>query len=166
MWKRLAILTLTPFLAAGQSPPAAAARQWRSAHETAIVREFMDLLAMPNLARDADAIRKNAAAVAALMEKRGVKTRLLEIAGAPPAVYGEIPDSRRYPHGGVLCALRRAAARSQGMGDAPMAAGAARQAARSGRPSRPTARRRQDRSGVADLRPLRLRRQSAASSRS
>jgi acetylornithine deacetylase/succinyl-diaminopimelate desuccinylase-like protein len=90
MWKRLAILTLTPFLAAGQSPPAAAARQWRSAHETAIVREFLDLLAIPNLARDTDAIRKNAAAVAALMEKRGVKTRLLEIAGAPPAVYGEI----------------------------------------------------------------------------
>jgi acetylornithine deacetylase/succinyl-diaminopimelate desuccinylase-like protein len=89
--KRLvAVLALTPFLAAGQTPPAAAARQWRSAHEAAIVREFMDLLAMPNLARDSEAIRKNAAAVAALMEKRGVKTRLLEVADAPPAVYGEI----------------------------------------------------------------------------
>ena len=32
------------------------ARQWRSAHEIPIVREFMDLLTMPNLARDSDGI--------------------------------------------------------------------------------------------------------------
>jgi acetylornithine deacetylase/succinyl-diaminopimelate desuccinylase-like protein len=90
MWKRLVILTLAPLLAPAQSTPAAAARQWRDAHETAIVREFIDLLAMPNLARDTGNIRRNASAVSALMEKRGVKTRLLETAGAPPAVYGEI----------------------------------------------------------------------------
>ena len=90
MKRLVATMALVPLIGAGQSPPAAAARQWRSAHETAIVREFMDLLAMPNLARDTEGIRKNAGAVAALMEKRGVKTRLLEAAGAPPAVYGEI----------------------------------------------------------------------------
>jgi acetylornithine deacetylase/succinyl-diaminopimelate desuccinylase-like protein len=90
MWKRLVILTLAPLLAPAQSTPAAAARQWRDAHETAIVREFIDLLAIPNLARDTGNIRRNASAVSALMEKRGVKTRLLETAGAPPAVYGEI----------------------------------------------------------------------------
>jgi len=77
--------------AAAQSNPAAtAARQWRETHERAIVAEFIDLLALPNLARDHDAIRKNAAAVQALLERRGVKTRLLEAAGAPPVVYGEI----------------------------------------------------------------------------
>src|SRR5471030_1108169 len=50
----------------------------------------MDLLSLPNLARDDVNIRKNAAAVSALLEKRGVKTRLLEAPGAPPVVFGEI----------------------------------------------------------------------------
>ena len=45
---------------------------------------------MPNLARDPESIRRNAAAVSALLEKRGVKTRLLEVPGAPPVVFGEI----------------------------------------------------------------------------
>ncbi len=52
---------------------------------------FWASLALPNLARDSDGIRRNAAAVSALFEKRGVRTRLLEVPGAPPAVYGEIP---------------------------------------------------------------------------
>jgi acetylornithine deacetylase/succinyl-diaminopimelate desuccinylase-like protein len=42
------------------------------------------------VASDTEGIRRNAAAVSALLEKRGVKTRLLEVPGAPPAVYGEI----------------------------------------------------------------------------
>lgn len=78
---------------AAQAPPnpaVAAARNWREAHERAIVAEFMELLAMPNLARDASAIRRNAAAVSAVLEKRGVKTRLLEVPGAPPVVFGEL----------------------------------------------------------------------------
>src|SRR5713226_8265700 len=75
---------------AQQNPAAAAARNWREAHERAILAEFMDLLAMPNLARDEANIRKNAAAVVSLFEKRGVKTQLLEVAGAPPVVFGEI----------------------------------------------------------------------------
>jgi acetylornithine deacetylase/succinyl-diaminopimelate desuccinylase-like protein len=78
-------------VASAQTNPAAlAARHWRESHERAILSEFMDLLAMPNLARDETAIRGNAAAVSALLEKRGVKTRLLEVPGAPPVVFGEI----------------------------------------------------------------------------
>jgi acetylornithine deacetylase/succinyl-diaminopimelate desuccinylase-like protein len=90
---RRAAISLLAFVAgaAGQSDPAArAARQWRETHERAIVGELVDLLALPNLARDAADIRKNAGAVSALLEKRGIKTRLLETAGAPPAVYGEL----------------------------------------------------------------------------
>jgi len=75
---------------AQSNPAAAAAHQWRTAHERAILAGFMDLLAIPNLANDEPDIRRNAAAVSAIIEKRGVKTRLLEMPGAPPVVFGEI----------------------------------------------------------------------------
>jgi len=88
----LAAIAQTP-----SNPAAAAARQWREAHERAILTEFMDLLALPNLAREPEQVRRNAAAVSALFEKRGVKTQLLEVPGSPPAVYGEIrvPNATR-----------------------------------------------------------------------
>jgi acetylornithine deacetylase/succinyl-diaminopimelate desuccinylase-like protein len=75
---------------AQQNPAASAARHWRETHERTILSEFIDLLAMPNLARDEPAVRKNANAIVAMLEKRGVKTRLLEEAGVPPVVFGEI----------------------------------------------------------------------------
>ncbi len=81
---------LTLAAAFGQSSPAELARQWRVAHEQQILNEFSALLAIPNLARDAVNIRKNAAAVQAILEKRGVRTRLLEVPDAPPVVYGEL----------------------------------------------------------------------------
>ncbi len=74
------------------NPAAAAADRWRTAHEQAILDEFMGLLAITNLASDTPDIRRNAAAVSALLEKRGVKTRLLEVPDAPPVVFGEIPS--------------------------------------------------------------------------
>ncbi len=75
---------------APQNPAALAARNWRETHERAILGEFMDLLAMPNLARDEKAVRNNAALIVAMLKKRGVKTQLLEEAGVPPVVFGEI----------------------------------------------------------------------------
>jgi acetylornithine deacetylase/succinyl-diaminopimelate desuccinylase-like protein len=89
-WCITACLVLPALGHAEQNAAAIAARHWREAHERAILTEFLDLLAMPNLASDRDGIRKNAAAVSALFAKRGVKTRLLESAGAPPVVFGEI----------------------------------------------------------------------------
>jgi len=90
---RLAVLlTAAAAVAAGQSNPAAqAAHAWRTAHEQAILSEFQTFLALPNLARDSENIRKNAAAVQAMFARRGVKTQLLEVPGAPPVVFGEIP---------------------------------------------------------------------------
>ena len=88
----IAGLLACALLAPAQTSPAAqAARTWRTAHEQAILAEFMTLLARPNLARDTENIRKNAAAVSAMLEKRGVKTQYLEVPNAPPVVYGEIP---------------------------------------------------------------------------
>jgi len=92
MRRLVAVVSLAAAIAAAQANPGAeAAKTWRQAHENPILSEFMTLLALPNLARDTEGIRKNAAAVRALMEKRGVKTQLLEVSGAPPVVYGEIP---------------------------------------------------------------------------
>jgi|SRR5579863_1069052 len=79
------------YAAFAQSNPAAlSARKWREAHEQAILREFLDLLAIPNLASDLPNIRRNAKAVQRLLEKRGAATRLLTVPGAPPVVFGEI----------------------------------------------------------------------------
>jgi hypothetical protein len=75
---------------AQSNPVALSVRNWREAHEQAILQEFMELLAIPNLAFDALNIQRNAAAVQKLLEQRGVQTRLLKVPGAPPVVYGEI----------------------------------------------------------------------------
>jgi acetylornithine deacetylase/succinyl-diaminopimelate desuccinylase-like protein len=64
-------------------------RAWREAHEVEIVRELTSLLALPNLASDSVDIRRNAAAIGELLARRGFATRLLEVPGAPPAVFGE-----------------------------------------------------------------------------
>ena len=77
-------------LFAQQNPASSAARNWRETHEVSILQELMDLLAMPNLARDDANIRKNASAIVKLLEKRGVKTQLLEVPGVPPVVFGDI----------------------------------------------------------------------------
>ena len=85
-------------IAFGQTLPAVkAAREYRQQHEREILVEFMDLLALPNVASDLPNIRRNAAAIQQMFERRGVKTQLLEIPNVPPVVYGEIkvPNAAR-----------------------------------------------------------------------
>jgi len=74
-----------------------AARSYRAANEPAILREFTDLLAIPNLAGDAINIRRNANHLIEMLERRGVRARLLELPGSPPAVLGELttPGAKR-----------------------------------------------------------------------
>jgi acetylornithine deacetylase/succinyl-diaminopimelate desuccinylase-like protein len=89
-----ACLLLVP-PASAQAPDAARLRAavdaYRRGHEGEILRELGDLLAIPNLASDSANIRRNAAAVTAMLQRRGVATRLLESpSGGPPAVYGEL----------------------------------------------------------------------------
>jgi acetylornithine deacetylase/succinyl-diaminopimelate desuccinylase-like protein len=86
----LCLLIFTVAACAQQNPAAQAARNWRQAHEPAILTEYLSLLSIPNLASDGPNIRKNAAAIVAMMEKRGVKARLLDSPGASPVVFGEI----------------------------------------------------------------------------
>lgn len=67
-----------------------AARAYRAAHEPAILGEFTDLLAIPNLASDSTNIRRNANRLIDMLKRRGVTARLLEVEGSPPAVLGEL----------------------------------------------------------------------------
>ena len=94
-----AVLFGTPSALSGQSPAAAgrradsvraAVRAYRTAHDVEILRELTDLLAIPNRANDSVNIRRNARLLAQMLERRGLAPRLLEVPGAPPAVYGEL----------------------------------------------------------------------------
>ncbi len=69
-------------------PASAGVRDYRVANEHKILGEFVDLLAIPNVAADTPNIRRNAQALIAMMEKRGLSPRLLEGADAttPPIV--------------------------------------------------------------------------------
>src|SRR6266446_4639332 len=95
MKMRRAILFLCLISAPLRATPAQHARAWRVAHEQAIVRELMDLLAIPNLASDTPNIERNADAIVKLFAKRGVAARLLRVEKAPPLVVAEIPGKDR-----------------------------------------------------------------------
>lgn len=80
--------TSSAHLLAGETESVA---QWTQAHQHALLDEYEAFLGMPNVATDKAAIRRNADALVAMMERRGLSPRLLENAdrSAPPAVYGE-----------------------------------------------------------------------------
>ena len=84
-------------LAVDRTTVANEARAWRAQHEREILQEFSDLLAIPNLASDAPNIQRNAAAIRALLEKRGLTTQLLTLGDAPPIVVGDLaaPGAKR-----------------------------------------------------------------------
>lgn len=65
--------------------------QYRRAHERQIIADFARLLEIPNVASDLPNIRRNAEFIRELMQRRGLRPRLLETASksGPPAVYGE-----------------------------------------------------------------------------
>ena len=83
----VSLLLCQPAFAQATNP----GREYRRAHEHRILREFVGLLSIPNVASDSEGIRRNAARLVEMMTARGLKPRLLEAAtpNAPPAVYGE-----------------------------------------------------------------------------
>src|SRR5918911_2039802 len=76
--------------AANAAAVRAKVRAYRVANDTAILRELIGLLAIPNLASDSVHIRENAGRLVSMLERRGVRAQLLESPGSPPAVYGEL----------------------------------------------------------------------------
>lgn len=86
----IAVLLASPSRAQGEDPLARQVREWQRAHALEVLQEFRDLLALPNVASDSVNIRRNADALVAMLERRGVRARRLEAPGSPPAVYGEL----------------------------------------------------------------------------
>lgn len=71
----------------------AAVNDYRRAHESEIVADFVDLLSMPNVAIDVDDMMVNAARITELLESRGFTTQTLRSGGAP-YVYAELTNPR------------------------------------------------------------------------
>ncbi|MDQ6623426.1 MAG: M20/M25/M40 family metallo-hydrolase [Verrucomicrobiota bacterium] len=69
-------------------------RAWRQQHEHEILVEFVQALALPNLASDTENIERNAAAIQAMCAKRGLTSRLLTLNGAPPIVIADWPGQK------------------------------------------------------------------------
>jgi len=66
-----------------------AIRNYRKAHEHQIIREFADLLSIPNVSSDRENIRKNAEFIREMMIERAIDARIMETAGNP-VVFGEL----------------------------------------------------------------------------
>ncbi|HEY3930699.1 MAG TPA: M20/M25/M40 family metallo-hydrolase [Candidatus Koribacter sp.] len=69
--------------------PKDAAHAWRVAHEQQILKEFTDLLSIPNIASDKPNIQRNADVLAAMLKRRGAAVQLLVAGESNPVVYGE-----------------------------------------------------------------------------
>ena len=67
-------------------------RQYRQANEITIINGYKEFLSIPNVSRDTTNIKRNAAYIAATMNRLGIKAELLEgtTLGVTPAVYGKI----------------------------------------------------------------------------
>ena len=98
MLRPILLLALLPFTLPAQTPQERV-REFRRANEQQILKEFLTLLSIPNVASDTENIRKNAALIVEMMKQRGLNPRLLEgsTPTTPPAVYGEwkVPGAQR-----------------------------------------------------------------------
>lgn len=68
-----------------------------TSHAHEILREFADLLSLPNLASSPEDTKRNAAHIKEMFRKRGVTIDVAEFPGAAPFIYGEynVPSAER-----------------------------------------------------------------------
>ncbi len=76
-WAVVAFSLLLATVSFAQEKTRLAIRSYRIANEHKILQEFVDLLAIPNVAADIVNIRRNAGLLIQMLQKRGVQTRLL-----------------------------------------------------------------------------------------
>lgn len=92
LWLILGLSFLPVAISLTQEKTRFAVRSYRTANEHKILQEFLDLLAIPNVAADIVNIHRNAEALTRMLQRRGIQARLLELdrPGVPPVVFGEL----------------------------------------------------------------------------
>ena len=70
---------------------AAQVREFRHAHEAAIVGELTDLLAIPNIASDQPNIQRNAALLGQMLVRRGFRVSRIPVPERGPVIVAELP---------------------------------------------------------------------------
>lgn len=94
----MACLLATAAILEAQTAPGwvGGVRTWIERNQGAVVRELVELLAIPNVAADRENIRRNAAHLKGLFDKRGFRAEVLETAGNP-LVFAElrVPNATR-----------------------------------------------------------------------
>jgi acetylornithine deacetylase/succinyl-diaminopimelate desuccinylase-like protein len=95
----VSIIALCSCIVASRAADAQQAEAYVARNEGRVLREFLDLLAIPNVASDTAGIAKNAAFITSMMDRRGLNPRLLRGTdkAAPPLIYGEwrVPGATR-----------------------------------------------------------------------
>jgi|GEM_PF-5216163 len=86
----LCFLAQDPIALNAQATGPETARAYREANEAAILREYAEFLAVPNVASDSVGIWRNAEIIRDALLARGVDSRLLTVPGAPPVVFGQL----------------------------------------------------------------------------
>jgi acetylornithine deacetylase/succinyl-diaminopimelate desuccinylase-like protein len=85
----------------GQVTPTQAAQSYAATHQAELLREFLDFVAIPDVAADPYRLRRNADYLINQLRLRGVNAKLLTAPGlpdsVPPLVYGELktPNAQR-----------------------------------------------------------------------
>ncbi|MBJ6109060.1 M20/M25/M40 family metallo-hydrolase [Hymenobacter sp. BT523] len=91
--KKLCALALVALLGATTATtPLQQVRRFRQANERALLTEFEQLVAIPNVAADTANLRRTAVFVQGMMQQRGIRSQLLAAPtpGVPPVVFGEV----------------------------------------------------------------------------
>jgi len=88
----ISLLSVPPGAAAKGEPGEilSGVRDHRKAHAADILEELVGWLRLPNVATRVEDIERNAEALQAMMERRGIRTEILPTAGGRPVVYGEL----------------------------------------------------------------------------
>ena len=92
MKKLFALAVLVLMGSAQAQDPLQKVRQFRQANEQALLTEFEQLVAIPNVAADSANLRRTALFIQDMMRRRGIRTQLLAAPtpGVPPVVFGEV----------------------------------------------------------------------------
>jgi acetylornithine deacetylase/succinyl-diaminopimelate desuccinylase-like protein len=89
-WLLVPLVCATAALAQPEGDLRSRVSAWVNTHQQAIVKELVDLLALPNVAADRPNIRRNADHLRQMLSARGFKAELLETTGNP-LVYADLP---------------------------------------------------------------------------